>query len=115
MLWRKGGTGTPELRAVRDFCGPPAGAARGRGAANPSAHLQPGRTAGMAGFRLLSLALALLLLARPSDSSVILACTGRLVEGKDMAPGLGHRASNLSLPFPPRHSGVGSNFLGSPS
>lgn len=101
MLWRKGGTGTPELRAVRDFCGPPAGAARGRGAANLGAHLQPGRTAGMAGFRLLSLALALLLLARPSDSSVILACTGRLVEGKEMAPGESGAGTQGFKPFFP--------------
>lgn len=76
---------TPEPRAARHSCDPPAGAARGPGAANLGAHLQPGQTAGMASFWLLRLALALLLLTRPSDSSVILAYRGRLVEGKGMA------------------------------
>lgn len=101
MLWRKGGTGTPESRAARHFRGPPAGAARGRGAANLGAHLRPGRTAGMAGSRLLPLALALLLLARPSDSSVIFACTGRLVEGKGRALGNSGAGTQGFKPFSP--------------
>lgn len=52
-----------------------------------AAHLQPGRSAGMAGSQLLRLALALLLLVRPRDSSVVLVVTGKLVEGNGVTPG----------------------------
>ncbi|XP_049983698.1 uncharacterized homolog [Alexandromys fortis] len=66
---REGGKGTQRPAH-------PALAGRGRaGELPPAAHLQPGRSAGMAGSGLLPLALAVLVLVRPRDSSVVLVVT----------------------------------------
>lgn len=78
---REGGKGTQRPAH-------PALAGRGRaGELPPAAHLQPGRSAGMAGSGLLPLALAVLVLVRPRDSSVVLAVTGKLVEENGVTPG----------------------------
>lgn len=58
----------------------------------------------MASSRLLPLALALLLLARPGDSSVFLEDTGRLVEGKGMTPGDSGAGTQGFKLFSPLHS-----------
>lgn len=73
-----------EPSALRTPLSPVGGA---RASYHLAAHLQPGRSAGMAGSRLLPLALAVLLLVRARDSSVFLVVTGKLVEENGVTPG----------------------------